>query len=172
MIHAVNDKVPLIHESAFIAWNAEAAGDIQMAEDSSLWFGATIRADIGMVRVGKASNIQDGAVVHVEEDSPCIIGKNVTIGHGAILHGCIVEDYCLIGMGAIVLDKAVIGEGSVVGAGALVTQGKQFPPRSLIIGSPARVVRTISDEDAAQMLKNNLHYVELAQKAKSYRKID
>ena len=171
MIHAIDDREPVIHESAFVAWNAEAAGDIQMDEDSSLWFGATIRADIGKVRIGRASNIQDGAVVHVEEHSPCIIGKNVTVGHGAILHGCIVEDFCLIGMGAVILDKAVIGEGSVVGAGALVTQGKCFPPRSLIIGSPARAIRTISDEDAAQMLKNNLHYVELARKAKTYRKL-
>ncbi len=172
MIHAIGDKEPIIHDSAFVAWNAEAAGDIQMAEESSLWFGATIRADIGMVRVGRASNIQDGAVVHVEEDSPCIIGKNVTIGHGAILHGCIIEDFCLIGMGAIILDKAQIGAKSVVGAGALVTQGKHFPPRSLIVGSPAKAIRTISDEDAARMLKNNLRYVELAKKAKTYRKID
>ncbi|HQG39413.1 MAG TPA: gamma carbonic anhydrase family protein, partial [Spirochaetales bacterium] len=113
-----------------------------------------------------------GTVIHVDEGVPCRIGNHVTVGHRALLHGCTVEDGCLIGMGAIVLDKAVIGAGSVVGAGALVTQGKQFPPHSLIIGSPARVVRTLTDEDVQAIQKGALHYIENAQKAMHWRRID
>lgn len=171
MIHAIDDKVPSIHPDVFVAWNAEVAGDIELAEDSSVWFNVTIRADIGAVRVGRGSNIQDGTIIHVETDSPCLIGEHVTVGHNAILHGCVIEDNCLIGMGAIVLDKARIGKGSVVGAGALVTQGKEFPPNSLIIGSPARAVRTIGQEDAERMRHNNERYIAMAKKAKTWREI-
>lgn len=172
MIHAIDDAVPDIHPSAFVAWNAEVAGDVALAEDSSVWFGATVRADVGRASIGRRSNLQDGAVVHVDEGMPCLIGDDVTVGHGAVLHGCVVGDGCLVGMGAIVLDGASIGPGSVVGAGALVTQGKSFPPRSLIIGSPARAVGTIGDADAARVLGNAAEYVRLAAKARSYRRID
>jgi carbonic anhydrase/acetyltransferase-like protein (isoleucine patch superfamily) len=171
VIHAIDDKVPQIHRDVFVAWNAEVAGDVELAEDSSVWFNATIRADIGAVRVGKGSNIQDGSIIHVETDSPCLIGEHVTIGHNAILHGCTIEDDCLIGMGAIVLDKARIGKGSVVGAGALVTQGKEFPANSLIIGSPAKAIRSIGPEDAERMRHNNARYIEMAKKAKTWREV-
>ena len=172
MIHAIDDKEPFIHPSVFVAWNAEVAGDVELAAEASVWFNVTIRADIGAVRVGRGSNIQDGSVIHVETDSPCLIGDHVTVGHGAILHGCVIEDDSLIGMGAIVLDKARIGHGSVVGAGALVTQGKEFPPNSLIIGSPAKAVRSIEPTDAERLQHNNQRYITLAAKAKTWRLVE
>jgi len=172
MIHAIDGLEPDIHPSAFVAWNAEVAGEATLAEDSSVWFGATIRADVGRAVLGRRSNLQDGAVVHVDEGKPCLIGDDVTVGHRAVLHGCVIGDGCLVGMGAIVLDGATIGAGSVVGAGALVTQGKSFPPRSLVIGSPARSVGTVGDDDAARLLANAAEYVRLAARAKTYRRID
>jgi carbonic anhydrase/acetyltransferase-like protein (isoleucine patch superfamily) len=131
-----------------------------------------VRGDIAAVRIGEGSNIQDGAVLHVDTDAPCDVGRNVTVGHRAILHSCTVADGALIGMGAIVLNGAEIGAGSIVGAGALVTQGKKFPPRSLILGSPAKLVRSLSDEEAADILRNSRHYVELAHEVRAaYREI-
>ncbi|MBU0936479.1 MAG: gamma carbonic anhydrase family protein [Spirochaetes bacterium] len=171
MIHAIGDKQPDIHPEVFVAWNAEVAGDVQLAEDSSVWFNVTIRADIGKVRIGKGSNIQDGTVVHIETGSPCLVGEHVTVGHSAILHSCIIEDDCLIGMGSIILDRARIGKGSIVGAGALVTQGKEFPPNSLIVGSPAKVVRQLTADEAAQLKHNNQRYIEMAQAARNWKEV-
>ena len=133
--------MPAIAKSAFIAWNAHVSGDAELAEHTSVWFSATVRADIAPIKIGKNSNIQDNAVVHVDENIPCIVGENVTVGHGAILHSCTIKNGSTIGMGAIVLNEAVIEENSMVGAGALVTQGKTFPAGSLILGSPAKAVR-------------------------------
>lgn len=171
MIHATDTHTPDIHPSCFVAWNADVAGDAHLAEDSSVWFSATVRADVAAIRVGKRSNIQDGSVLHVDEGIPCTVGDDVTVGHRAVLHGCTVGDGCLIGMGAVVLDRAVIGAESVVGAGALVTQGKTFPPRSLIVGSPAKAIRTLSDEDVAAIRGNAALYVQLAKKAAAYREV-
>lgn len=172
MIHAIGELVPEIAESAFVAWNAEVAGDAVLGEDSSVWFGTTIRADISHVRIGAGSNLQDGTVVHVNTDTPCIVGKNVTVGHRAVLHGCTIGDDSLIGMGAILLNDSEIGAGSIVGAGALVTQGKHFPPRSLLVGSPARLIREVTDEEYAHSLENAREYVQLAKSAKNYRRVD
>lgn len=169
MIHAIGKDIPQVDATAFVAWNAEVAGKVSLGEHSSVWFGATLRGDMDSITVGKGSNIQDGAVMHMDISSPCVIGENVTVGHRAILHGCTVGDGCLIGMGSIVLDGAEIGAESVVGAGALVTQGKKFPPRSLIIGSPARAVRSLSDEDARRLRDNAGRYVQLAAEADDYR---
>ncbi|MBU0927848.1 MAG: gamma carbonic anhydrase family protein [Spirochaetes bacterium] len=169
MVHAIGDKEPTIAGSAFVAWNAEIAGAAAVGEDSSVWFGVTIRADMAPVSVGERSNIQDGAVVHVNTGVPCIVGNDVTVGHRAVLHGCVVGDGCLVGMGAILLNGSEIGPGSIVGAGALVTQGKRFPPRSLVMGSPARLVREVSDEEYAHSLANAREYVSLARGAKDYR---
>ena len=165
MVHRIGDKVPDVDKSLFIAWNAEVAGSVSLAEETSVWFSATLRGDIEPITVGRGSNVQDGATLHVDFNLPCIVGERVTIGHQAILHGCTVEDDCLIGMGAIVLSGAVIGKESIVGAGALVTEGKKFPPRSLIIGSPAKAVRTLDDAAVEKVRENGRIYVRLAGEA-------
>ncbi len=172
MIHSIKDSVPSIAGSAFVAWNAEVAGDVSVGEESSVWFGAAIRGDMAAVRIGNRTSVQDCAVLHVNTDRPCTIGDDSTIGHGAVLHGCSIGNSCLIGMGAVVLDWARIGDECIVGAGALVTEKKSFPPRSLILGSPAKVVRQLSDEDVAGVRENAAIYVGLSRDAiNEYRSI-
>jgi len=165
MVHGIGDKVPKVQKALFVAWNAEVAGSVTLAEDTSVWFSATLRGDIEPISVGRGSNVQDGATLHVDFGLPCVVGERVTIGHGAILHGCTVGDDSLIGMGAVVLSGAVIGRESIVGAGALVTEGKSFPPRSLIIGSPAKAVRTLDDTAIEKVKENGRVYVRLAAEA-------
>lgn len=162
MVHPYQDKTPDVEKAVFIAWNAEVTGNVVMEEGSSAFFGAQVRGDIGPIRIGKNTNIQDNAVLHISTDIPCTVGDMVTVGHSAILHSCTVEENCVIGMGAIVLDKAVIQKDSIVGAGALITGGKTFPPRSLILGSPAKAVRTLSDEEVEESRVHTLRYVETA----------
>lgn len=165
MVHRIGEKVPNVEAALFVAWNAEVAGSVTLAADTSVWFSATLRGDIEPITVGRGSNVQDGATLHVDFDLPCVVGEGVTIGHNAILHGCTVGDDCLIGMGAAVLSGAVIGRESIVGAGALVTEGKTFPPRSLILGSPAKAVRTLDDEAIEKVRENGRVYVRLAAEA-------
>lgn len=153
-----NGKEPQIHENAKIAENAAIIGDVVLSEGVSVWYGAVIRADACTIRVGENSNVQDCCCLHGAQDTT--VGKNVTIGHGAIVHGCTVEDNCLIGMGATILDGAVIGEGSIIGAGALVGEGKVIPPRSLVVGVPGKVIREVTDEQFEGILKNAALYVE------------
>jgi carbonic anhydrase/acetyltransferase-like protein (isoleucine patch superfamily) len=167
MIHRIGDKVPLLGADAFVAWNAEVAGDVELGSESSVWFSASLRGDIAPIRLGERTNVQDNAVIHVDPDMPCLVGSDVTVGHGAILHSCVIGDACLIGMGAIVLSGAEIGPGSVVGAGALVTQGKRFPAGSLLIGNPARALSTVSAEDQAKIIENAAHYVRSGRQARS-----
>jgi carbonic anhydrase/acetyltransferase-like protein (isoleucine patch superfamily) len=162
MIYNYKNSSPDTEKALFIARSADIAGDVRLAEGTSIWFNASIRGDLAPVIIGEKTNIQDNAVVHVAHDLPADIGAGVTIGHSAIIHACRIEDDCLIGMGAIILDGAVIGKESIVGAGALVTGGKEFPPRSLIVGSPARAVRSLSDDDVAAIRANGEEYVELA----------
>ncbi len=150
---------PTIHPTAFVAANATILGDVVLAEDSSVWFGAVLRGDNDAIRIGPRTNIQDQAIVHVDPDEPCLIGADVTVGHRAIIHAATVEDGCLIGMGAIILNGAVIGAGSIVGAGAVVRAGEVIPPRSLVVGLPARVVRALSDEQVAENLASAARYV-------------
>ena len=159
MIHRIKNDIPLIHPSVFVASNAEVAGLVTIAEGASVWFSATVRGDIAPISIGKNANVQDGAVIHCDTDLPCDIGDGVTIGHGAIIHSAKIGANTVIGMGAIILNKAVIGEDSIVGAGALVTQGKEFPPRSMILGSPAKVTRSLTDEEITHNRENALHYV-------------
>lgn len=138
---------PRIAPSAFIAENATIVGAVDVAEEASVWFGAVLRGDINRISIGRRSNVQDDCILHVADDFPCIIGDDVTLGHGAILHACTVEDEVLIGMRATVLDGAVIGKRSIVGAHALVTGKTIIPPGSLVLGSPAKVVKTLTEAE-------------------------
>jgi len=162
MTHPCKGAAPLLHESVFVAWNAEVAGAVEAGPEASIWYGAVVRADLAEVRIGARTNIQDGAVVHVVEGGPCLIGEGVTVGHGAIVHACTVGDHSLVGMGAVLLDNCEIGSESIVGAGALVTQGKRFPPRSMILGSPAKVVRALTAEEIASLREHAGKYAILA----------
>ena len=140
---------PSIHPTAFVAPGADLVGDVSLAEESSVWFQTVLRADINRIVIGPRSNVQDGSVVHLADDYGVFVGELVTVGHKAILHACTVADEVLIGMGAIILDGSEIGARSIIGAGALVTGGKKIPPGSLVLGSPAKVVRTLSLDEQA-----------------------
>jgi carbonic anhydrase/acetyltransferase-like protein (isoleucine patch superfamily) len=143
------DLVPALGERVLIAPGAAVVGDVRLGDDVSIWYGAVLRGDLAPVTVGRGSNVQDGSVLHVGDHSPCTVGQETVVGHRVMLHGCRVEDGCLIGMQATILDDAVIGAGSVVGAAALVTQETVVPPRSLVLGAPARVIRKLTDADEA-----------------------
>lgn len=158
-------KKPRIHEQAVVARQAVVTGDVTIGKDSSVWYNAVIRGDIQSVSIGEGSNIQDNAVLHVDADSPLKIGDHVTVGHGAILHGCTVEDGALIGMGAIVLNRAVIGKNSIVAAGALVTQDTVIPEGSLAMGSPAKVRRNVTEEEIRANLRNAENYIRESKEA-------
>jgi gamma-carbonic anhydrase len=155
-------KTPQLGSRVYLAPTAALIGDVHLADDVSVWFGAVVRGDGGQrIRVGARSNIQDLVMVHVTGDGQgTCIGEDVTVGHRAIVHACTVEDRCLIGMGAIVLDGAVIGEESIVGAGAVVPQGMHVPPRSLVLGTPARIRRTLGDDDVAHIMSFTHAYLD------------
>ncbi len=144
----------------WVAPNAAVMGNVLMEEDSSVWFGATVRADNEQMRIGKRSNIQDGSVLHSDPGQPLTIGADVTIGHMVMLHGCTIGDGTLIGIGSTILNGAKIGKGSLIGAHALVTEGKEIPDGVLVMGSPAKVVRELSPEDSAALRFSAHHYVE------------
>ncbi len=167
IIMPYKDLNPKIDSSAWVAPGAAVIGDVKIGKDSSIWFGVVIRGDVHKIEIGDRVSVQDLSMIHVthykkpdkSDGSPTIIGNDVTIGHKVMLHGCTIEDACLIGMSATILDDAVIGKESIVGAGALVTKGKKFPPRSLILGSPAKVVRELSDEEVAELYASAKRYV-------------
>ena len=148
-----------INKTVFIADGAKVIGSVEIGQNSSVWFNAVIRADSDKVKIGENSNVQDNAVIHTSEGFGVQIGDNVTIGHGAIVHGCTVENNVMIGMGAIVLNGAVIGENSIIGAGALVTQGKIIPAGSLAFGNPVKVVRELTDDEIKSITDNANSYV-------------
>ena len=148
-----------IHESAYIADGAVVMGNVSVGEESSIWFHSTIRADREAIVIGNRSNIQDNAVVHVDENFPVHIGDNVTIGHSAVVHGCSIEDNTLVGMGAIILNGARIGKNCVIGAGALITQNMIIPDNSLVVGCPGKVMRQITEEEGRANLHNAAEYV-------------
>jgi carbonic anhydrase/acetyltransferase-like protein (isoleucine patch superfamily) len=162
MLKPHHGKAPQVGPRAFVAETAVVIGDVALEADSGVWFGAVLRADGQPIRVGARTNIQDLCVLHVTEDGPGVtIGADVTVGHRAIVHDCTVEDRCLIGMGAVVMNGAVIGAESIVGAGAVVPPRMQVPPRSLVLGVPARVVRSLTEQDVASNLSSAREYVAL-----------
>ncbi len=157
------DKTPVLDPSVFLAPGAKVIGDVVVGAESSIWFGTVVRGDVFHIRIGARSNLQDNCVVHVRRNSlPCLIGNQVTVGHGAILHACTIDDLCLVGMGAVVMDGARIGKQSIVAAGALVTAGLQAPPRSLVLGSPARVRRSLTESELRELSASADNYVRLA----------
>ncbi len=164
-LYRLGPLAPTLGEGAWAAPSADLIGDVRLGDRASVWFGAVIRADNTPIILGAMTNFQDGATGHSDAGFPLTIGAHVTVGHQAILHGCTVEDEALIGMGARILNGAVIPTQSIVGAGALVTEGKTFEPRSLIVGSPARAIRTLTDEQVAMLKLSADHY---AQKAAHY----
>ncbi len=154
------NRFPEIAESAYIQQSAAVIGDVKIGEESSVWFNVVIRGDVNYIRIGNRTNVQDGSVIHVTHDThPTFIGDDVTIGHNVTLHGCTIENRCLIGMGAVVLDGVVVGEDSMVAAGAVVAPGTRIPPRSLAIGAPARIKRSLSDQEVAHLKQSALNYL-------------
>jgi carbonic anhydrase/acetyltransferase-like protein (isoleucine patch superfamily) len=153
---------PVVHPSAFVAGGSWLIGDVQVGEDSSIWFNVVARGDINGIRIGKRTNIQDGSVLHVTTELGVSIADNVTIGHKAMIHGCTVDHSTLVGMGAVVLDNATVGPYSLVAAGAVVREGFVVPPGTLVAGVPARVVREITEEEKALILQSAQHYIEYA----------
>ncbi len=168
MEYTYHGKKPETGKSAFVAPSADIVGDVVLGEDSSVWYNTTIRGDLAAIRIGRGTNIQDNSVMHVDEDTPATVGDYVVVGHNAILHGCTIGNNSLIGMGSIILNRAVIGSECVVGAGALVTENKRFPDRSLIVGSPAKAIRTLEDKDVARIKDAAERYIK---KAKEHRKM-
>lgn len=144
-------KYPKIHNSAFIAPSADIIGDVSIDEDSSVWFQAVLRGDINSIKIGKRTNIQDGCILHLENDLGCNVGNDVTVGHRAILHGCTIEDGVLIGMGAVILNGAVVKKGAVVGAHALVKEGQVVEPNTLVVGVPAKRIKTFENSFATNI---------------------
>ena len=145
-LYQLDEDVPDIHPTAYVADSATVIGKVRLGESVSIWFGATLRGDTELISIGDRSNIQESSVLHTDRGFPLTVGKGVTVGHQAMLHGCTIGDGSLIGIQAVILNGAKIGRNCLVGAGALVTEGKEFPDNSLIIGSPAKAVRTLSDE--------------------------
>jgi carbonic anhydrase/acetyltransferase-like protein (isoleucine patch superfamily) len=162
VIHPYRSVVPSVHPSVWVADGAHVIGDVHLAEDASVWFGAVLRGDVNIIRIGRGSNIQDGTIVHVNRHGPpTVVGEHVTVGHAARLHGCAIASHCLVGIGAIILDGAEIGEECVIAAGAVVAPGTKIPPRSVVMGAPARVKRPV-DTDDLDLIRRSAHsYVAL-----------
>lgn len=162
-IRAYQGSRPRISDNVFLADGARIIGNVDLAPLVGVWFNVVIRGDVNVITIGEGTNIQDNAVVHCTSGTgPTHIGRRVTVGHAAVVHGCTVEDECLIGMQAVILDGAVIGTQSIVGAGAVVTQGTHIPPRSLVVGAPARVVRQLRDEEIASLHRSAENYIQYA----------
>jgi len=155
-------QTPQIHPSAYIAPGSTALGDVVIGEQSSVWPGAVLRGDINSIRIGDCTNIQDGAILHLADDYPTILGNHVTVGHAAVVHACTVEDEVLIGMHATILDGAVIGKGSIIGAHTLVKAGMQVPPGSLVLGVPGRIQRQLTPEEQANNLALAEKYLQVS----------
>jgi len=155
--------LPRVHPSVFIADGAQIIGNVEIAKDASIWFNSVLRGDINSIYIGERSNIQDGSIFHVTSELPVYIGNGVTIGHGAIVHGCRVEDGSLIGMGAVILDRSHVGKQALVAAGAVVREGFVVPDGMLVGGVPAKVLRALTDEEKKSLLESATHYVTYAE---------
>ena len=162
--HAIDGKAPVDGGAVFVADNATLAGDVRLEEGSSVWYGAVLRADTGRIVVGAGSNVQDNAVLHTGPGLDVVLGRSVSIGHAAVVHGCMIGDGCMIGMNATVLNGAVIGPGCLIAAGALIPERMQVPAGSLVMGVPGRVVRQVSPEQAAAIAANEEEYRQLGQR--------
>ena len=160
MFYDLKDKKPKNSDENWVAPNAAIIGDVTLEKNSSIWFNVVLRGDIENIHVGEGSNIQDGSVLHTDPGYPLKIGKDTTIGHLVMLHGCIIGNNSLIGIGAVILNNAKIGENCIIGANALVTENKQIPDNSLVIGSPGKIVRQVTNEEVELITKNAIHYQE------------
>jgi len=167
IIKSFNGKLPKIHGSVYISENVSIIGDVEIGENSSVWFGAVIRGDVCNVKIGNNSNIQDNAVIHVNYNMPSIIGDFVTVGHSAIIHGATIGDFVIVGMGAIVLNGAKVGKNVIIAAGSLLPPRMEIPDGVMVMGVPAKIVRTLRDEEIEHIKKNALDYVELGKIMKS-----
>jgi carbonic anhydrase/acetyltransferase-like protein (isoleucine patch superfamily) len=163
-VYTISGWQPKLADDAWIAPNATVIGQVELARASSVWFGAVLRGDTDWIKIGEESNVQDLSVIHADAGVPTIVGDRVTIGHKVMLHGCTVEDDCLIGIGAIILNGARIGRGSIIGAGALIPQGKVIPPGSMVMGAPGKVVRELSAPELEMVLFSAAHYAANAQR--------
>lgn len=171
-IYELDGKSPRLGEGAWVADSAQVIGDVQLGDHATVWFGTVVRGDNDTIRIGRGTNIQDLSVLHSDLGVPLTIGDNVTVGHQVMLHGCTIGDNSLIGIQAVVLNGAKIGRNCIVGAGSVVTEGKEFPDNSLIVGAPAKVVRTLDEAAARKLAQNAEHYVENAKRfAKGLKKI-
>ena len=163
-LYQLDDLIPQLHASAWVADSAQVIGNVHLGPDSSVWFGVVARGDTDSITVGRGTNIQDNSVLHADPGMPLVIGDHVSVGHQVMLHGCTVGDGSLIGIGAVVLNRARIGKNCLVGAGALVTEGKEFPDGTMILGSPAKAVRQLSPEQIAGLENIAQHYVDNARR--------
>lgn len=163
----VGDRTPRVHDDAFVAPGAVVVGDVTIGARSSVWYASVVRGDTSGIAIGEETNIQDGSVLHADPDSPLTVGSRVTVGHRVVLHGATIEDDVLIGMGSVVMNDARIGSGSVIGAGAVVTQGNEIPPGSLVLGSPAKVVREVRDPEREMIRNGARNYVQRAAEHRS-----
>ena len=159
MFYDLKDKKPKNSGENWGAPNATIIGDVTLVKNTSIWFNAVLRGDIESILIGEGSNVQDGSVLHTDPGCHIAIGKNVTVGHLVMLHGCVIEDDCLIGIGSTILNKAKIGRNSIIGANALVTENKIIPERSLVLGSPGKIVRQVTDDEIKSIKENAEHYV-------------
>ena len=166
MIMDFEGVTPRINKNTYISESVDIIGKVNVEENVNIWFGTRLRGDMNNIIIGENTNIQENSVVHVDINSPCIIGKNVTIGHGTIIHGCSISDNVLVGMGSIILNNAKIGKNTIIGAGSLITQGKEFPEGVLILGNPAKVIRQLTEAEIESIQRSADNYVSLSKKYK------
>tara|TARA_Y100001970_G_C14192283_1_gene836102 strand:- start:1543 stop:2046 length:504 start_codon:yes stop_codon:yes gene_type:complete len=166
MIYDFEKNVPEVHPEAWVASNSTIIGKVKLEKDSSIWFNAVLRGDIELITIGEGSNVQDGSVLHTDPGYPLTVGKRVTVGHMVMLHGCQISDDTLIGIGSIILNNAKIGKNCIIGANTLITENKVIPDNSLVVGSPGRVLRKVTNEEIKAVLENGKHYVEFSKKYK------